>query len=112
MRKPIETPRVKRIVERRYKRAEKKFTKANKKGPVAVQKVNKKYGYNVEEAQRAGMGVDSNGHMGSLNTQTGHVLKGPKHPSMILTRRTERSLGNKIIKRKGERYSVPKKKTK
>jgi hypothetical protein len=38
------------------------------------------------------------------------ILKGKRHPSIMKTKKIERVLGNKIIKKGGERYSVPRKK--
>jgi len=38
------------------------------------------------------------------------ILKGKKHPTIMKTKKIERALGNKIIKKDGERYSVSRKK--
>ena len=69
-----------------------------------------KYGYDYDSATKSGLRPDESGHWGSIDPNTGKILKGPKHPSIMKTKKIERVLGNKIIKRNGERYSVPKKK--
>lgn len=101
-------PRLNKIVERRTERVERKIEKAqgNEK---KLAKIEKKYGYNYEAAQAAGLEPDETGHMGSLDPNTGMVLKGRKHPSMIKTRKIEKILGNKLVKKDGQLYSVPKK---
>jgi hypothetical protein len=99
--------RLNRIVDRRYARMDKKYDKAagNEK---KTAKIEKKYGYNYEEAKKAGITPDASGHMGSIGNE-GLILKGKKHPSMIKTRKVERLLGNKIVRRGGNLYSVIKK---
>lgn len=101
-------PRLNRIVERRTEKVERKKEKAqgNEK---KLAKIEKKYGYNYKVAQAAGLEPDETGHMGSLDPNTGMVLKARKHPSIIKTRKTEKILGNKLVKRGGQLYSVPKK---
>ena len=71
-------------------------------------KLDKKYGYNYEAAKAAGIQPDETGHWGSIGND-GLILKGPKHPSMVKTKKVEGLLGNKIVKRGGNQYSVPKK---
>lgn len=101
-------PRLNRRIERRYKRVEDKKERA-KDNPEKLQKIEKKYGYNYDAALKGGGGPDESGHWASINPDNGMILKGPKHPSIMKTRKIERILGNKIIKKDGERYSVPKK---
>lgn len=102
-------PRLNRRIERRYARVEEKKSKADG-NPEKLKKIEKKYGYNYEAAIKSGGGPDETGHWGSINPDNGMILKGPKHPSIMKTRKIERVLGNKIIRKDGERYSVPKKK--
>lgn len=99
--------RLNRIVDRRYKKMDKKYEKAagNEK---KTAKVEKKYGYNYAGAKAAGIVPDATGHMGSIGND-GLILKGKKHPSMIKTRKVEKLLGNKIVKQGGNLYTVPKK---
>ena len=99
--------RLNRIVDRRYKKMDKKYEKAagNEK---KTAKVEKKYGYNYEGAKEAGIVKDASGHMGSIGND-GLILKGKKHPSMIKTRKVEKLLGNKIVRQGGNLYTVPKK---
>jgi hypothetical protein len=99
--------RLNRIVDRRYKKMDKKYEKAagNEK---KTAKVEKKYGYNYEGAKAAGIVKDASGHMGSIGNE-GLILKGKKHPSMIKTRKVEKLLGNKIVRQGGNLYTVPKK---
>lgn len=101
-------PRLNKIVKRRTERVERKKEKAqgNEK---KLAKIEKKYGYNYEVAQAAGLEPDETGHMGSLDPNTGMVLKARKHPSIIKTRKTEKILGNRLVRKDGQLYSVPKK---
>lgn len=101
-------PRLNRRIERRYERYDNKIKKAEGDSK-KIEKIEKKYGYNMKAAKEAGLERDETGDMGSLDPYTGMVLKGPKHPSIMKTRKIERILGNKIVKRDGERYSIPKK---
>lgn len=98
--------RLNRIVDRRYARMDKKYDRAagNEK---KTAKIEKKYGYNYEEAKKAGITPDASGHMASIGND-GLILKGKKHPSMIKTKKVERLLGNKIVKKGGKLYSVVK----
>jgi len=91
---------------RRYARAERRINRA--KGTKREKVVNRKYGYNYEEADRAGIKADSNGHYPSRNPDTGEILKGKKHPTINKTKKAERKLGYKIRRRKGKLYSFPK----
>lgn len=100
-------PRLNKKMERKYVSVAKK-TEAARNNPAKLKKIEKTYGYNHSGAARAGMKPDSTGHMGSLGVN-GQVLKGRKHPSISKTIKTERVLGNKIVKVAKERYSVPKK---
>ena len=100
-------PRLNRKVERGYAKVEKKVERA-KGDPKKLQKIEKKYGYDYESAIGAGLGPDETGHWPSIDPTSGKILKGPKHPSMIKTRRVEKILGNKIVKKQGGLYSVPK----
>ena len=102
-------PRLNRRIKRREERVENKKEKA-KNNPEKLKKIEKKYGYNYDAALKGGGGPDESGHWDSVNPSDGMILKGPKHPSIMKTRKIERILGNKIIKKDGERYSVPKKK--
>jgi hypothetical protein len=99
--------RLNRIVERRYVKMDKKYERAagNEK---KMAKVDKKYGYNYEGAKAAGIVKDETGYMGSIGNE-GLILKGKKHPSMIKTRKVEKLLGNKIVRKGGNLYTVPKK---
>ena len=99
--------RLNRVVERRYDRMDKKYERAAD-NPAKLAKVDKKYGYNYEAAKAAGIQPDETGHWGSIGND-GMILKGSKHPSMIKTKKVEGLLGNKIVKRDGNLYSVPKK---
>ena len=101
-------PRLNRKVERRYERLDSKMEKAQ--GNLSeTNKLDKKYGYNYEAAKKAGIQPDETGHWGSIG-EDGLILKGPKHPSMVKTKKVEKILGNKIVKKDGQLYSVPKKK--
>jgi hypothetical protein len=99
--------RLNRIVDRRYKKMDKKYEKAagNEKKTARVEK---KYGYNYAGAKAAGIVPDATGHMASIGND-GLILKGKKHPSMIKTRKVEKLLGNKIVRQGGNLYTVPKK---
>jgi hypothetical protein len=99
--------RLNRVVDRRYERMDKKYDRAAN-NPAKLSKLDKKYGYNYEAAKAAGIQPDETGHWGSIGND-GMILKGPKHPSMIKTKKVEGLLGNKIVKRNGNLYSVPKK---
>lgn len=101
-----ENKRLNRIVDRRYARMDKKYDRAagNEK---KTAKIEKKYGYNYEEAKKAGITPDASGYMASIGND-GLILKGKKHPSMIKTKKVERLLGNKIVKKGGKLYSVVK----
>lgn len=101
-------PRLNRIVDRRYARLDKKIEKA-KGDTVKLNEINKKYGYDYETAKASGATADSTGHWPSIDGNSGLILKGPKHPSMIKTKKVEKILGNKIVKKDGKLYSVPKK---
>jgi hypothetical protein len=103
-------PRLNRKMERGYDKVAKKTEQAQGK-PTKLAKIEKKFGYNYAGADKAGIKPDSTGHMSSLGNK-GLVLKGTKHPSMPKTVKIERILGNKIVKVKGDRYSVPKKEVK
>lgn len=102
-------PRLNRIVERRYEKVNKKIEKAQGDS-VKLNKINKKYGYNYDAAIAGGASQDSTGHWPSIDEGSGMILKGPKHPSMIKTRKVEKILGNKIKKKDGQLYSVPRQK--
>lgn len=98
--------RLNKIVDRRYARMDKKYDRAagdEKK----TAKIEKKYGYNYQEAEKAGIKPNEKGHMSSIGNE-GLILKGKKHPSMIKTKKVERLLGNKIVKKGGKLYSVVK----
>jgi hypothetical protein len=102
-------PRLNKRIERRYERYDNKKERAEG-DTEKLKKIEKKYGYNYDAAIKSGRGPDETGHWGSIDPDTGMVLKGKNHPSIMKTRKIERILGNKIIKKDGERYSVPKKK--
>lgn len=102
-----DNPRLNRKVERGYAKVEKKIDRA-KGNPEKLKKIEKKYGYDYDAANKAGLGPDSTGHWPSIDPTSGRILKGPKHPSMIKTRRVEKILGNKVVKKQGGLYSVPK----
>ena len=101
-------PRLNKRIERRYERLDRKIEKAQGDSE-KLKKIDKKYGYNYEAAIKSGITADKSGHWGSINPNNGMILKGPKHPSIMKTRKIERILGNNIVKKDGERYSVPKK---
>lgn len=88
---------------RRYNRAERKISTGNPKHL-------KDYGYNYDAADQQGIQPDSTGHYPSIGDD-GLILKGKKHPTIYKTKKIERALGNKIIKLKGEMYSVPRSRT-
>jgi hypothetical protein len=100
--------RLNRVVDRRYERMDKKYENAQGNSN-KIEKLDKKYGYNYEAAKKAGIQPDETGHWGSIG-EDGLILKGPKHPSMVKTKKVEKILGNKIVKKDGQLYSVPKKK--
>ena len=101
-------PRLNRRIDRRESKYDER--KKNAQGnPEKLQKIEKKYGYNYDAAIKSGGGPDETGHWGSIDPSTGMILKGKNHPSIMKTRKIERILGNKIVKKDGERYSVPKK---
>lgn len=101
-------PRLNRRIDRRESKYDER--KKNAQGnPEKLQKIEKKYGYNYDAAIKSGGGPDETGHWGSIEPSTGMILKGKNHPSIMKTRKIERILGNKIVKKDGERYSVPKK---
>lgn len=100
--------RLNKIVEKRYERVDKKIARAGGDSS-KLAKIDKKYGYNYKAAEKAGIKPDSTGHWASIGDD-GLILKGKKHPSMIKTKKVEKILGNKIVKKEGSLYSVPKKK--
>lgn len=100
--------RLNKLVEKRYAKIDSKIEKA-KGNELKLKKIDKKYGYNYESAISSGIKPDSTGHWASIGDD-GLILKAKKHPSMIKTRKVERILGNKIVKEKGNLYSVPKNK--
>lgn len=103
-----ESPRLKRIVDRRYEKMDKKYAKAEAKGNEnKIKRLDKKYGYDYDAAKAAGLSPDQTGHWPSIGND-GLILKGKKHPSMILTKKVEKVLGNKIVNIKGKQYSRPK----
>lgn len=103
--------RLNKKMDKRYARVEKKVEKS-KSNPAKLQKIEKKYGYDYDSAIRSGLGPDESGHWGSIDPSTGRILKGKKHPSIMKTKKIERVLGNKVIKRGGDLYSVSKNKLK
>ena len=104
-----DSPRLNRRIKRREEMVEIKKEKA-KNDSKKLAKIEKKYGYNYDAALKAGLSPDESGHWDSINPSDGMILKGPRHPSIMKTRKIERVLGNKIIRMGGERYSVPRKK--
>lgn len=98
--------RINRKVDRGYKKLESKISKA-KGNPTKLAKIDKEYGYNYEAAKKAGLKPDSTGHWSSFNPNSGMLLKGSKHPSIIKTKKVEKILGNKLVKKDGQVYSVP-----
>ena len=92
---------------RRYKRADKKIDKA--KGTSKEKSTQLKYGYDYEEANKRGIKPDATGHMQSRVPETGRILKGRKHPTLYKTKKIERALGYKIIKKGDKLYSKKKK---
>ena len=100
--------RLNRVVDRRYEKMDRKYDKASE-NPSKIAKLDKKYGYNYDEAKKSGITPDETGYMASIGNN-GLILKGKKHPSMIKTKKVERLLGNKIVRRGGQLYSVINKK--
>jgi len=92
---------------RRYKRADKKIDKA--KGTSKEKSTQLKYGYDYEEAKKRGIKRDATGHMQSRVPETGRILKGKKHPTIYKTKKIERALGYKVIKKGDKLYSKKKK---
>lgn len=68
----------------------------------------KKFGYDYKSAESAGLKPDNTGHWPSRNPQTGQILKGRRHPTIRMTKKTERTLGFKMKRIKGVLYSFPK----
>ena len=66
-------------------------------------------GYDEVGARQAGLLRDEEGHLGSLDPNTGRLLKGINHESINKTRMVEDALGNEIVKKEDGYYSVPKK---
>mgnify|MGYP003116516433 CR=1 FL=1 len=93
---------------RRYKNADKKIDKA--KGTSKEKSTQLKYGYDYEEANKRGIKPDATGHMQSRVPETGRILKGRKHPTIYKTKKYEKALGYKIVKKDGKLYSIKKKK--
>jgi hypothetical protein len=91
--------------EKRYARAEKKILRAKERSPEKGAKAEKKYGYDYDAAQRAGLSPDSTGHWPSRDPSTGRILKGPKHPTFYKTKAGEKAEGYKIYKKDGDMYS-------
>ena len=102
-------PRLNKRIERRYERYDNKKENA-KNNPEKTKKIEKKYGYNYDAAIKSGGKPNESEHWGSIEPNTGMVLKAKNHPSIMKTRKIEKILGNKIVKKDGERYSVSKKK--
>ena len=92
-------------VERKYAKADRKIDKAKEKGEWAYEKANKKYGYNYEAAEKAGLSPDETGHWPSRNPETGEILKGKKHPTISMTKKGEKEAGYKIYRMGGKMYS-------
>ena len=92
---------------RRYKSADKKIDKA--KGTSKEKSTQLKYGYDYEEAKKRGIKRDATGHMQSRVPETGRILKGRKHPTIYKTKKIEKALGYKIIKKGDKLYSKKKK---
>ncbi len=67
--------------------------------------------YDYETATVSGGEPDVEGHWGSLDPRTGMVLKGKQHSTWDLMIKEEERRGNRIIKKRGRYYSVPKIKT-
>ena len=92
-------------IDKKYKRADKKLKKAQAKSPEKYKKVNKKYGYDYESADKAGIKPDSTGHWASRNPETGQILKGRKHPTISRTKKAEKAAGYKVYRKDGRLYS-------
>jgi hypothetical protein len=99
--------RLNRIADRKYALVDKKIAKA-KGDTIKIQKIDKKYGYDYKTADKYKIKADSSGHMPSI-ADNGQLLKAKSHPTIKKTIKTEKVLGNKIFKVKGERYTAPKK---
>ena len=103
--------RLNKIVERRYDRYDKQKLKAQSKmlkgNSNKLEKLEKKKGYNYS----IGEYDPETNHWSSLSKYgDGEIAKGKRHPSMIKTKKVEKLLGNKIVRKDGKMYSVPKKK--
>lgn len=94
--------------DKRYAKVEQKIAKANAKSPQAGAKAEKKFGYDYDSAQKAGLGPDETGHWPSRNPESGQILKGRKHPTIGMTKQAEKDAGYKIKNVKGTLYSNPK----
>lgn len=99
--------RLNRIADKKYALVDKKIAKA-KGDTIKIQKIDKKYGYDYKTADKYKIKADSSGHMPSI-ADNGQLLKAKSHPTIKKTIKTEKVLGNKIFKVKGERYTAPKK---
>jgi hypothetical protein len=99
--------RLQQRIERRYERADKKIEAAKAESLEKYERVNKKYGYNYEAAEKAGIKPDETGHWASRNPDTGEILKGNKHPTMPLTKRGEKEAGYKMYRKDGKWFSKP-----
>ena len=61
-------------------------------------------GYDQIRADELGYTRDKAGHLPSIDSETGMILKGLKHPTWDLMAGEEKRLGNKIFKGKDGRY--------
>jgi len=97
--------------DKKYAKVDKKLAAAKLKSPEAFAKVNKKFGYNIEGALKAGSVADSTGHWPSRNPVTGEIFKGRKHPTIDMTKKGEKEAGYKVYRKDGVLFSKPKSET-
>ena len=101
-----EDPKLKRKIDRRYRRAERKIGRAERSGSKRrIDRANKLYGYDYDAAKAIGATPDETGHWQSRDPESGRIFKGRRHPTIFLTRKAEREAGYKMYRKKGLLYS-------
>lgn len=98
--------RLNRIAARRYRTVAKQKEKASGNAE-RLAKIEKRTGYDYETADKYNIKPDETGHYPSVG-DGGEILKGPRHPTIKKTIKTERALGNKVFKVDGKMYTAPK----
>lgn len=98
--------RLNRIADRKYAVVAKKT--ANASGNTQkLAKIENKYGYDYNTANKFGIKPDSSNHMPSV-ADNGKILKAKSHPTIKKTIKTEKALGNKMFSVNKVRYTAPK----